>query len=70
MSTHFDLVEHLLGEQQDLSAVERFSRWHEESAEPVAASRYRKLMPASSYMIQLFQLFVLQYINWGLVLSY
>lgn len=49
----FDLVELLLNEQQQLTAVERFSALHDEeindqSAEPEQARYYRSLLPATA----------------------
>ncbi len=41
------LVEALLAEQQDLSAVERFAQRHVDGAEPVQARHYRSLLPSS-----------------------
>lgn len=41
------LVEALLAEQHDLSAVERFSRLHDSSGVPEKAKYYRSLLPAS-----------------------
>ncbi|MGH7138927.1 MAG: DmsC/YnfH family molybdoenzyme membrane anchor subunit, partial [Pirellulales bacterium] len=42
------LVEVLLAEQHDLSAVERFSQFHDSSEAPAQAKYYRSLLPASS----------------------
>ncbi len=44
----FSLVEMLLREQQDLSAVERFARHHETDTAPAAEKYYRALMPAAA----------------------
>lgn len=41
----FDLVEMLLAEQRDLSAVERFSQRHEQHAGPLLEPTYRELIP-------------------------
>lgn len=44
-----DLVAGALAEQQELTAVERFSQWHEDhDAAPVQAKHYRSLLPARS----------------------
>jgi formate dehydrogenase iron-sulfur subunit len=40
------LVARLLAEQQSMSAVEEFSRWHEADAKP-ASRQYRQLLPAT-----------------------
>lgn len=42
------LVEMLLREQQDLSAVERFARDHDRGPAPAAQRHYRALMPATA----------------------
>lgn len=43
-----DLVAGALAEQQQLSAVERFSQWHEHhDASPLQSRHYRSLMPAN-----------------------
>ncbi len=44
----FSLIEMLLREQQDLSAVERFARSHETGTAPDAEKYYRALMPAAA----------------------
>ncbi len=41
------LIDELLADQQRLSAVERFSQFHENVSEPVQAKHYRKLIPLS-----------------------
>lgn len=41
----FNLVEMLLSEQRDLSAVERFSQRHDQHADPLLAPTYRELIP-------------------------
>lgn len=46
-SGEFDLVEMLLAEQRDLSAVERFSQRHDQHADPLLAPTYRELIPLS-----------------------
>src|SRR5215469_5215370 len=43
----FALVEALLAEQGDLSAVERFSQFHESIDAPAQEKYYRSLLPAS-----------------------
>ncbi len=43
----FNLVEMLLSEQRDLSAVERFSQRHDQHADPLLAPTYRELIPLS-----------------------
>ncbi len=48
LSGEFSLVELLLREQQDLTAVERFARHHDTGAFPAAEKQYRSLMPATS----------------------
>ncbi|MCG8423071.1 MAG: dimethyl sulfoxide reductase anchor subunit [Proteobacteria bacterium] len=40
------LISRLLREQQTLTAVESFSRWHDESDEPAQARYYRDLIPS------------------------
>jgi formate dehydrogenase iron-sulfur subunit len=42
------LVEELLAAQQDLSAVERFSQFHETGGEVVQARHYRALLPSTA----------------------
>lgn len=42
-----NLVDELLAEQQQLTAVERFSRWHDEEAMPDKVSLYSHLIPGS-----------------------
>lgn len=42
------LIDDLLGEQQSLTAVERFSRAHERHELPALEKHYRKLLPATS----------------------
>ena len=41
------LAEALLREQRELTAVERFARFHDDAAEPPLGGRYAELMPAS-----------------------
>ncbi|QDS97032.1 DmsC/YnfH family molybdoenzyme membrane anchor subunit [Adhaeretor mobilis] len=41
------LVESLLAEQQQTTAVERFAQQHEQASEPLLASHYRDLIPLS-----------------------
>src|SRR5512135_2213411 len=41
------LIDTLLEEQRDLSAIDRFSRWHEQDAAPAQAKYYRELLPAT-----------------------
>jgi Fe-S-cluster-containing dehydrogenase component/DMSO reductase anchor subunit len=41
------LTSDLLAEQRDLSAVERFSEWHQTSEEPARARWYRDLIPVN-----------------------
>ncbi len=41
------LLESLLRDQQDLTAVERFSQWHEDEATPAQEAYYRELIPLS-----------------------
>ena len=41
------LLDVLLDEQQDLSAVEKFSNWHDVDGPPVQAKFYSSLIPAS-----------------------
>jgi len=43
----FSFVDILLDEQQELTAVDRFSQRHEEAAEPLLAPQYRDLIPLS-----------------------
>lgn len=43
LPTGQSLIDHYIAEQQSLSAVEQFSRWHDTSL--VAAKNYRSLMP-------------------------
>jgi formate dehydrogenase iron-sulfur subunit len=49
--TGLPLLTQLLHEQQSLSAVDQFARWHaaesDEAAAPVASPRYRSLLPAT-----------------------
>ena len=45
MTTRFSLVEELLADQQSLTAVERFSRAHDEQAFAPSARSYRDLIP-------------------------
>lgn len=40
------LIDQLLAEQRNLTAVAQFSRWHDESS-PVPSQRYRELIPVS-----------------------
>lgn len=42
------LIDQLLAEQRSLTAVERFSQWHEGHQAPALESRYRSLLPASA----------------------
>lgn len=44
----FDLVQFLLEEQQDLTAVERFSQRHADVTAPLMAPLYRELLPAAA----------------------
>ncbi|MCC9608161.1 dimethyl sulfoxide reductase anchor subunit [Blastopirellula sp. JC732] len=44
----FDLVQFLLEEQQDLTAVERFSQRHADISSPLMAPMYRELLPAEA----------------------
>lgn len=46
-ASEFNLVEMLLSEQRDLSAVERFSQRHDQHADPLLAPTYRELIPLS-----------------------
>ncbi|MFI4876463.1 MAG: DmsC/YnfH family molybdoenzyme membrane anchor subunit [Blastopirellula sp. JB062] len=48
VSEGFDLVQFLLDEQQDLSAVERFSQRHADVTAPLMAPFYRELLPTSA----------------------
>ncbi len=41
------LIDELLAEQQRLTAVERFTRWHEHGSEPAQARYYRDLIPTA-----------------------
>ena len=41
------LIDELLEDQQRLTAVERFSQFHENATEPVQARHYRSLIPLS-----------------------
>jgi Fe-S-cluster-containing dehydrogenase component/DMSO reductase anchor subunit len=41
------MAEALLREQRELTAVERFSRFHDEASGPLLRGRYERLMPAS-----------------------
>jgi len=43
----FEMLERALADQQDLTAVERFSQHHENAHENALASHYRALMPTS-----------------------
>jgi Fe-S-cluster-containing dehydrogenase component/DMSO reductase anchor subunit len=45
MTTRFSLVEELIADQQSLTAVERFSRAHDEQAFAPSAHSYRDLIP-------------------------
>jgi Fe-S-cluster-containing dehydrogenase component/DMSO reductase anchor subunit len=45
MTTRFSLVEELIADQQSLTAVERFSRAHDEQAFAPSARSYRDLIP-------------------------
>lgn len=47
-SPNFSLIDLLLREQQDLSAVERFAQHHATSTTPAAAKLYQSLMPATA----------------------
>jgi len=47
VAPEFNLVEMLLSEQRDLSAVERFSQRHDQHADPLLAPTYRELIPLS-----------------------
>ncbi|MEW4455906.1 DmsC/YnfH family molybdoenzyme membrane anchor subunit [Bremerella sp. JC817] len=47
LSSGFDLVEMLLSEQQDLTAVQRFSQRHAQHSDPLLAPTYRELIPLS-----------------------
>ncbi|MBA2113979.1 DmsC/YnfH family molybdoenzyme membrane anchor subunit [Bremerella alba] len=47
IASEFNLVEMLLSEQRDLSAVERFSQRHDQHADPLLAPTYRELIPLS-----------------------
>ncbi len=42
------LIDQLLAEQRSLTAVERFSRWHEGHTAPVMEAQYRSLLPAQA----------------------
>jgi formate dehydrogenase iron-sulfur subunit len=42
------LIDLLLAEQRSLTAVDRFSRWHEGHAAPALEAHYRSLLPAQS----------------------
>ncbi|EAQ77915.1 DmsC/YnfH family molybdoenzyme membrane anchor subunit [Blastopirellula marina] len=44
----FDLIQSLLAEQQDLTAVERFSQRHADATTPLMAPLYRELLPAAA----------------------
>ena len=44
---HSSLLERLLGEQQELTAVEQFARTYDRQNVPAAAKRYQQLMPAA-----------------------
>ncbi|UUO04433.1 dimethyl sulfoxide reductase anchor subunit [Blastopirellula sp. J2-11] len=44
----FDLIQFLLVEQQDLTAVERFSQRHADATAPLMAPLYRELLPAAA----------------------
>lgn len=46
-SQSFSFVDILLDEQQELTAVDRFSQRHENAAEPLLAPQYRELIPLS-----------------------
>jgi len=47
-SPNFSLIDLLLREQQDLSAVERFAQHHATSTAPAAVKLYQSLMPATA----------------------
>jgi len=47
VSRPMTLLDVLLDEQQDLSAVEKFSNWHDADGPPVQARFYSSLIPAS-----------------------
>lgn len=48
VETSINLIDELLREQQSLTAVERFSQFHERGEEPDLARQYRELIPLSS----------------------
>ncbi len=47
IATH-SLVDELLADQQNLTAVERFAQRHENATEPIQAKQYRELIPLST----------------------
>ena len=46
LTSHFNLLNHLLGEQKEMTAVEQFSNWHESA--PPASTAYQSLLPTSA----------------------
>src|SRR5689334_15755167 len=48
MSSMPSFLEELLTEQQELTAVERFSQFHEQTRQPLQARYYSSLLPAAS----------------------
>ncbi len=47
IESSINLIDELLREQQSLTAVERFSQFHEKGGEPELANQYRDLIPLS-----------------------